>query len=329
MTISDQQESANQIPAVAEPRDYDAFYLNYLQSVRGDNAWYLNQHFIGRGGNGTTFFVTCTSGENWGFQFALKVFHRISDTKRRERFLEETRHYRTLSHPSIVDIYDEGTFRSHDREYPFAVIDYIPENLEMKLGRGSPKTPRFQALRYIMNVASGVAYLHRQTNPIVHRDIKPGNILVNGPTARLGDLGLAKVLMEPGAGSEEEGIGEIAAYVAMPRFYRTPELVSIARGEETQLTTASDIYQLGLVLYQSLTGYNPQKPAPREDPWGKIQLDLREIKGARADELNSLIARMLKDTPAERPTALDVLDRLNIIHREICQANLDATGVMS
>jgi eukaryotic-like serine/threonine-protein kinase len=323
------QESGHQIPAAVEPRDYDTFYLNYLQSVRADNAWYLNQHFIGRGGNGTTFFVTCTSGENFGFQFALKVFHRISDMRRRERFLEETRHYRTLSHPSIVKIYDEGTFRSHDREYPFAVIDYIPENLEMKLGRGSPKTPRFQALRYIMNVGSGVAYLHGQTNPIVHRDIKPGNILVNGPTARLGDLGLAKVLMEPGTGSEAEGIGEIAAYVAMPRFYRTPELVSIARGEETRLTTASDIYQLGLVLYQSLTGYNPQKPAPREDPLEKIQLDLREIRGVRADELNSLIGRMLKDAPAEGPTALDVLDRLNIVHREICQANLDATGVMS
>jgi serine/threonine-protein kinase len=329
MTISDEQESRDQVVIAVEPRDYDAFYLNYLQAVRGDNAWYLNQHFIGRGGNGTTFFVTCTSGENYGFQFALKVFHRISDQKRRERFLEETRHYRTLSHPSIVNIHDEGTFRSHDREYPFAVIDYIPENLEMKLGRGSPKTPRFQALRYIMNVASGVAYLHRQTNPIVHRDIKPGNILVNGPTARLGDLGLAKVLMEPEAGGEEEGIAEIAAYVAMPRFYRTPELVSIARGEETRLTTASEIYQLGLVLYQSLTGYNPQKPPPREHPLEKIQMDLREIRGVGADQINSLIERMLKDVPADRPTASDVLDRLNLVHREVCQANLDATGVMS
>src|SRR3979411_103065 len=69
--------------------DYDSFFLHHLQSVKGDAAWYLNHRFVGKGGNGTTFFVSCTSGGHQGFQFALKVFHKVSDDKRRERFLDE------------------------------------------------------------------------------------------------------------------------------------------------------------------------------------------------------------------------------------------------
>jgi eukaryotic-like serine/threonine-protein kinase len=139
-----------------EDRDYDSFFLNHLQSIKADGAWYLNQHFIGRGGNGTTFLVTCTSGFNRGVQFALKVFHKISDDKRRARFLDEVRHYRTLSHPSIIKVHDEGTFTVRHREtgkvhreYPFAIVDYVPTNLEAKLGRGLPKLTRLDAVRYL------------------------------------------------------------------------------------------------------------------------------------------------------------------------------------
>src|SRR5450756_866794 len=182
-----------------EARNFDSFFLQHLQSIKAENAWYMNQHFIGRGGNGTTFFVTCTSGQNCGVQFALKVFHKISDDKRRARFLDEVRHYKALSHPSIIKVYDEGSFRvsdgDSDREYPFAIVDFVPTNLESKLGRGVPKIARLEAVRHIFNVTSGVAYLHAQDKPIVHRDIKPANILVSGHDARLGDLGLAHVLM--------------------------------------------------------------------------------------------------------------------------------------
>jgi eukaryotic-like serine/threonine-protein kinase len=304
-------------------KDYDPFFLQHLQSVRADGAWYLNQHFIGKGGNGTTFFVTCTSGANTGVQFALKVFHKISDDQRRRRFLDEVRHYRSLSHPSIIKVYDEGTFNAGDREYPFAVVDFVPPNLEIRLGGGLPQITRLEAVRYVFNVTSGVSYLHSQPKPIVHRDIKPANILVDGHVARLGDLGLAKVLM----GDEEESVEDVASYIAMPRFYRTPELVRIARGEKINLTVASDIYQLGLVLYRSVTGFNPQKSTSgdiRED----IELDVRSISGAGGTRLTRLIPRMLRDEPTERPVAFDLLSELGMIHKEICQADRDATGMM-
>jgi len=266
--------------------------------------------------------VTCTSGINDGFQFALKVFHRISDTQRQARFLEEVKHYKALSHPSITKVYDEGTYQAGERSYPFAVMDFIPENLETKLRRGPSQISRIHSLRYIQNVVSGIAYLHSQPQPIVHRDIKPANILVNGLTARLGDLGLAKVLMEDGDDKTED----VAAYIAMPRFYRTPELVRIAHGEKINLTPASDIYQIGLVLYRCITGFNPQKPF-RNTFNEPIELDTRAIQGAGGQRLDELLGKMLNEDPTQRPSAPDVLWQLNQIHKEICEADFNATGI--
>lgn len=310
-------------PDFSSRSSYDSFFLHHLQSVKGDNAWYLNQRFVGKGGNGTTFLVTCTSGMNQGVQFALKVFHKISDDRRRERFLDEVRHYRSLNHPSIIKVYDEGTFNVGERRYPFAVIDFVPEDLERTLGKGLPRITRLQAIRYIYNVAAGVAFLHSQPKPIVHRDIKPANILVHGHSAKLGDLGLAKVLM----GEEKENATEIQAYAAMPYFHRTPELVAIARGADMVLTPASDIYQLGLVLYRAITGFNPQKP-PNDDIRDDIELDLRAILGAGGVRLDALLSSMLAEHPEDRPDASQLLRDLNSVHREVCEADYGATGVM-
>jgi len=76
---------------------HDHFFLGHLQSVQAANAWYYNQRFLGRGGNGTAFLVTCSSGRNIGMQFVLKVFHKISDETRRLAFLKEVGHLRSLN----------------------------------------------------------------------------------------------------------------------------------------------------------------------------------------------------------------------------------------
>lgn len=124
----------------------------------------------------------------------------------------------------------------------------------------------------------------------------------------------------------DEDISELASYIAMPRFYRTPELVAIARGEKIRLTTASDIYQIGLVLYEILTGFNPQKP-PVADHLEPIQLDVRRLYGIAAGRLETLVRSMLKDQADARPNAHEVLGRLNQCHEEVCEATFRATGV--
>lgn len=194
----------------------------------------------------------------------------------------------------------------------------------MKVGWGAPGILRHQGIAYVMNIASALNYLHRLENPIVHRDIKPANILISGPTALLGDLGLAKVIM----GDAGEHIEDVRGYVAMPRFYRTPELIAFASDGRTRITPASDIYQPGLVLYRVLTGYSAQKQPPTENPLSPIELDVRQIEGVSGQSLTDILGRMLANDPAERPSAGEVLSELHRIHVEVCRAHFHATGMM-
>jgi serine/threonine protein kinase len=115
--------------------------------------------------------------------------------------------------------------------------------------------------------------------------------------------------------------------MAMPWFYRTPELVRIARKEKVKLTVASDIYQLGLVLHRAVTGFNPQRP-PEKDVREDIYLNVRPIQGICGTRLDRLISQMLRDAPEERPSASEVLEKLGLVHKEICEADFTVTGIM-
>ena len=233
--------------------DHDHFFLQHQQIVKGKTGAYRSQRFIGRGGNGTTFLATAIDGPYSGVQFALKVFHKVSNRQRRSAFLREVEYYKTLKHPSIVGFYDEGEYRVGDRVYPFVLIEYAPRSLQRVMVEQARRIERAAALRIVLSVTSALRYLH--SLPLIHRDIKPGNILISGETARLADFGLAKSLEEATA-DEPKAVKDELAYAAMPKFYRTPELIRRARGDSTALTPASDIYQLVPAHrdYDSLTG---------------------------------------------------------------------------
>jgi len=156
------------VPTVPSPVvsfENEHFFLGHLQSVQGKDAWYYNQRFLGRGGNGTAFLVTCSSGPNLGMQFVLKVFHKISDGTRREAFLKEISHLRSLDHPAITKIFDEGTFKLSDsREYPFAVIEYVPVTARTLIV--SQQIDRLRAIRIAFNCLSAITCLHAASPPL-------------------------------------------------------------------------------------------------------------------------------------------------------------------
>lgn len=323
----------------------DYFSLKHLQSVQSARGWYYSNHrFLGRGGNGTAFLVTATSGDFFGLQLVLKVFHRISSENRRRAFLEEARILRELSHPAIIRIFDEGEYVTGGRKYPFAVVEYVPQTVRQLLTTRS--LDRLTAVRVLFNCLSALRAMHSLPSPICHRDIKPENILIGPTGAKLADFGLAKVLAEVTAsgqppnvvdpadsgGSEEHDDGEdddLTQWPGMPRSYRTPEQIERARARRNgqtprDITPAADIYQLGTVGYELLTGFNPQRLP--EDILDDIVLDLRPLHGSQAEFLGVLLKDMLMNDPAVRPTASDCLQRLNRIHKELCEALRHATG---
>jgi serine/threonine protein kinase len=301
---------------------HDHFFLDYLQSVKGVNAWYYNQRFLGRGGNGTAFLVTCSSGPNVGMQFVLKVFHKISDELRREAFLSEIEHLRSLNHPAITRIFDEGTFTaSTGVKYPFAVIEYVPVTARSLIA--AKQVDRLRALRIALNCLSAIDCLHCATPPLIHRDIKPENILISEMGAKLADFGLVKVLADLEPENDIDAL-EGTQWPGMPWRYRTPELVQRAIDHKTVITPASDIFQFGTVFYELLTGVNPQRqPGKITDP---IALNLRDIKGDQGQKLTYLVKAMLSKPPSHRPSASVCIGRLNKIHEAYCQSLFDVTG---
>jgi serine/threonine protein kinase len=312
----DQQDAPSELA-------HDHFFLGHLQSVKAVKAWYYNQRFLGRGGNGTAFLVTCSSGPNFGMQFVLKVFHKISDETRRQAFLKEVAHLRSLNHPAITRVFDEGTFTaSTGKKYPFAVIEYVPVTARTLMRY--KQIDRLRAIRIALNCLSAINCLHKTSPPLVHRDIKPENILISEMGAKLADFGLVKVLTDLQPDNDAADAVDGSQWPGMPWRYRTPELVKRAIDHKTLITPKSDIFQFGTVFYEILTGFNPQLPPEKvTDP---INLDLREIRGSQGQKLLALAKAMLDEKPSNRLPAHACMTRLNKIHEAYCESLFGVTG---
>lgn len=247
-----------------------------------------------------TFLVLCTSGSYSGALFALKVFRRLSLPERREKFLQETKLLLILNHPCILRVFDEGVFHTAQGDYPFTVADYLPNTLQQLLQRD---IPLIEKLAFSMQLISALAHLSEQSPQIVHRDIKPANIFIKGRSCVLGDFGLMKVL-DGNAASDRETLKESIG-PGMPFYHRTPDLVAYAKNE-SDVTVKSDVFQLGLVLAQLFTGWNPCRKA--HEHLAPVELDeIERIPGKLGASIAATIKRMLILNPGERPTAASLL----------------------
>lgn len=286
----------------------DHFKLSRWKSVKCDNDhWYSAIELLGTGGNAATFLAYSTTAPRKGQLVAIKVFRRLSKPERKQTFLAETEFLKTCNHPAILRIYDQGTYYDNN---PFLVAEYLPSTLRTAMRR---KIPMIEKIVYAMHLLSALDYLNTLDVPVVHRDVKPENIFLRGGSCVLGDFGLMKRL--DGQFEQDREILKESVGPGMPWFYRSPDLVAYLNGE-LELTTKSDVFQLGLVLAELFTGRNPFRPTANfTDP---IELEpLRAIHGRMRDEMSRLISRMLVFNPAKRPTARQLLNGWERVFREV------------
>ena len=276
----------------------DELTLGFKQGMQSSSGyWYNNIQWLGKGGNAVTQLMLAGSGPFKGTPFAVKIFRRVSKPERRESFMAEMKFLRECNHPGIMRTYDEGVYRE---DHPFVVAEYLPRTLAQTIrARGASMVSK---LSFMLQLLSSLEYLSTLSPPVIHRDIKPKNVFVKGGACVLGDFGLLKRSEEEESETRED-IFKRSIGPGMPFFYRTPDQVAYARNE-SELTVASDIFQLGLVAAELFTGRNPEKRAEHDDFLSDVELaPLGFVAGSSGGVIAGLIRDMLEFDTCARPDA--------------------------
>jgi serine/threonine-protein kinase len=248
---------------------------------------------LGRGGSATVYLAERIDGE-FEQRVAVKVLRAeaaLADGVVR-RFTQERQILAGLRHPGIASLLDGGTT---PWGRPFLVVELIegrPLDVDCK-ERGLDVRER---VRRIIDVADALQYAHRHL--VVHRDLKPSNILVAAEgRVKLLDFGIAK-LLDPNPSAGVAATGTLAMWMT-PRYASPEQILGLP------VTTASDLYQLGLVLYELLTG-QPAFDAPTDSP-AALVASARDRSSARPatvaqvpDELDAIVQMATHGDPSRR-----------------------------
>ena len=210
---------------------------------------YRIERELGQGGMATVYLAEDVRHRR---KVALKVLHpELSAVIGSERFLKEIELTASLQHPHILPLFDSGTTAGHPEHSEgsaclFYVMPYVEgETLRSRLER-ERQLPIADALRIAREVADALAYAHERG--VIHRDIKPENILLQGGHALVADFGIALAVQQAGG----QRMTQTGLSLGTPQ-YMAPEQ---AMGERT-IDARADIYALGAVLYEMLTGEPP------------------------------------------------------------------------
>jgi len=185
---------------------------------------------IGRGGFGEVYFATSDAGK----EVALKHIERNLEVE-----LRGVGQCLNLKHQNLIDLYD---IRYDEQGDAWVVMEYVAgPSLKEALDRSPAGLPLCEVDYWFRGIAAGVGYLH--DHGIVHRDLKPGNIFDDGGIIKIGDYGLSKYISTSRRSGQTESVGTF--------HYMAPEIGKGVYGKEI------DIYALGIVLYELLTGRTP------------------------------------------------------------------------
>jgi tRNA A-37 threonylcarbamoyl transferase component Bud32 len=282
------------------------------------NGRYRLDAQIGTGGMSTVYRAFDTVLER---QVAIKLMHReiASDSDQLERFRREARAVAQLNHPHIVTVIDAG----EDDNTPYIVFEYVEgETLKDRIRRHG-RLPVSEAIAYAIEIARALGVAHERG--IVHRDVKPQNVLVDEEgSAKVTDFGIARTL-------DQEGL------TADGRVLGTTDYVSPEQALGHSVTGQSDLYSLGIVLFEMLTGDVPFKGDNQvavamkhvREQLPDVQIRRPEVSSALAAVVDRATAKDLDHRYADdRELIADLEDVLAIETQRSGQATGEATAVL-
>ncbi len=271
--------------------------MSTLLGTALDGRYRLDRQ-VGAGGMSTVYFAFDATLER---HVAIKLMHReiASDSDQLERFRREARAVAQLSHPHIVGVIDAG----EDDGRPFIVFEFVPgETLKERIRRLG-RLEIEEAIAYAIEIARALSAAHARG--IVHRDVKPQNVLIDAEgSAKVTDFGIARML-------EEDGL------TADGRVLGTTDYVSPEQALGHAVNGQSDLYSLGVVLYEMLVGDVPFHGENQVAVAMKhVREDLPDVQSRRPEvsaSLAAIVDRLTdKDLARRYPDAQTVVAQLEM-----------------
>ncbi|MBL8737637.1 MAG: serine/threonine protein kinase [Planctomycetes bacterium] len=262
-------------PVPAPRVDWEAFYRNYRRP-----GYLPGFEILGKLGGGMFGLVFKARKESIGKDYAIK-FLKVDDDTVRDAVLREIDNvsfFAQIDHPNLVSIEDKGTVDG----IPYLVMNYAGDDtLQKRLAAGD--LSREQALDVFVQAARGVQALHDHS--LVHFDLKPANIFLKGDVARVGDYGLSKLVT---ASRNSLSFGRGTPY------YMAPEMLQ-RRGD-----ARSDLYSLGIILYECLYGDVPFRGDSEWEVLRKHEQATPEFPPHASERDRAVILRCLQKQPEAR-----------------------------
>lgn len=267
---------------------------------------YTITDFLGRGAFGEVYRA---SGESTGVVIAVKLLPvgQLDEESRRIALLNEIKAAKQIDHPNVVKVLhvDEGTILDLG---PFACMEYVSGGTLARLLRGQNQAdcqiPLRRAIEMMIDIAQGMRAINEK---LIHRDVKPDNILIENKTLKIGDFGISKFIDESTRLHTFKG-GQHVAYMAPEGWVNDKNTYKL------------DVYSAGLVFFEILTLKHPfllkGKDPGTPQEWEKVHLYemCPDVGSQRKDvpiSLSQLIQRMAAKRPQSRPDWQEVIDILS------------------
>ena len=240
---------------------------------------YTIKRAIHRGGFGEVYYALSDAGR----EVALKLLQQNLEIE-----LRGVRQCMNLKHPNLVTIFDIRTDRDEDH---WIVMEYVHgKSLDRIIDEADGPLPMDEIGKLLAGMAAGLSFLHDRG--IVHRDLKPANVFLENGVVKIGDVGLAKFITQSKRSAQTESVGTV--------YYMAPEVARGRYGHEV------DVYSLGIVLYEMLTGRVPFDGESTAEILMK-HLSERPDLSPLPKRLRPVLANALEKDPLKRTPSVDQL----------------------